>query len=109
MQRQEIFPGSFFVEDFPSLAIARWAAASIGLGAECSGCAESGGSKSSGVTPKTRTILLTIIATLVVVGVLQNMRQVTLRFILWEASVPLAGFLLVLVGLGFLGGLFWRR
>jgi len=61
------------------------------------------------VTPKTRTILLTIIATLVVVGVLQNMRQVTLRFILWEASVPLAGFLLVLVGLGFLGGLFWRR
>ncbi len=61
------------------------------------------------VSKQTRTIILTIIATLVVVGVLQNMRTVSIRFILWEVGVPLSLFLLFVVGLGFVAGLFWRR
>lgn len=61
------------------------------------------------MSKQTRTIILTIIATLVVVGVLQNMRTVSIRFILWEVGVPLSLFLLFVVGLGFVAGLFWRR
>jgi uncharacterized integral membrane protein len=61
------------------------------------------------VSKETRIVILTIVATLVVVGVLQNMRTVTIRFILWEMGVPLSLFLLFVVGLGFIAGLFWRR
>jgi uncharacterized integral membrane protein len=61
------------------------------------------------VSKQTRIVILTIVATLVVVGVLQNMRTVTIRFILWEMAVPLSLFLLFVVGLGFIAGMFWRR
>lgn len=61
------------------------------------------------VSKETRLVILSIIGTLVVVGVLQNMRTVTIRFILWEMGVPLSLFLLFVVGLGFIAGLFWRR
>jgi len=61
------------------------------------------------VSKETRLIVLSVIATLVMVGVLQNMREVSIRFILWEVRVPHALFLLFVVGLGFIAGLFWRR
>ncbi|MBE2216044.1 MAG: LapA family protein [Opitutaceae bacterium] len=61
------------------------------------------------MSKETRLVILSIIGTLVVVGVLQNMRTVTIRFILWEMGVPLSLFLLFVVGLGFIAGLFWRR
>ena len=61
------------------------------------------------VSKQTRTIILTVTATLLVVGVLQNMRTVTIRFVLWDTGVPLSLFLLFVAGLGFIAGLFWRR
>lgn len=61
------------------------------------------------MSKQTRTIVLTVIATLLAVGILQNIRTVTIRFVLWEASVPLSLFLLFVAGLGFTAGLFWRR
>jgi len=61
------------------------------------------------VSKETRIVILSVIATLVVVGVLQNMRTITIRFILWEMGVPLSLFLLFVVGLGFIAGMFWRR
>lgn len=73
------------------------------------GAAQARGSTRFVVSKQTRTIVLTIIATLVAVAVLQNMRSVTVRFVLWDAAVPLSLFLLFVCGLGFLAGLFWRR
>ena len=61
------------------------------------------------VSKQTRTILLSVIVTLIAVGVLQNMRTVLIRFILWDAGVPLSLFLIFVAGLGFTAGLFWRR
>ena len=61
------------------------------------------------MSKETRIVILSVIATLVVVGVLQNMRTITIRFILWEMGVPLSLFLLFVVGLGFIAGMFWRR
>lgn len=61
------------------------------------------------MSKETRIVILTIIGTLIVVGVLQNMREVPIRFILWEVRVPHSLFLLFVVGLGFIAGLFWRR
>jgi uncharacterized integral membrane protein len=61
------------------------------------------------MSPKHRTIILTVIVTLFVVFALQNMREVTVRVIVWNLSVPLV----VLIALVFLGGgvagWFWRR
>jgi uncharacterized integral membrane protein len=61
------------------------------------------------MSQKTRTIVLTVIATLLVVFVLQNMKSVTLKVIVWNLSTPLV----VLIGLVFFGGAvagwFWRR
>jgi len=56
-----------------------------------------------------RTILITALATLVVVLMLQNMRSVTLRFVVWELRFPLAVLLPAIFGAGILAGRVWRR
>lgn len=56
-----------------------------------------------------RTIVLTIVATLLVVLMLQNFRPVMLRVIVWETSAPLALLLPVVFVCGGLLGWFWRR
>lgn len=61
------------------------------------------------VSKQTRLIILTVVATLLGVAILQNIGEVPIRFIRWEARVPHSLFLLFVVGLGFIGGLFWRR
>jgi uncharacterized integral membrane protein len=58
---------------------------------------------------QTRTIVLTIIATLFAVFALQNLNSIRVRVIVWNPSVPLV----VLIALVFFGGAvagwYWRR
>lgn len=56
-----------------------------------------------------RTILITTLATLVVVLMLQNMRSVTLRFVVWEVRFPLVLLLPLIFGAGIFAGRIWRR
>jgi uncharacterized integral membrane protein len=56
-----------------------------------------------------RTILITTLATLVVVLMLQNMRSVTLRFVVWEIRFPLVLLLPLIFGAGVFAGRIWRR
>jgi uncharacterized integral membrane protein len=56
-----------------------------------------------------RTILITVIATIVLIMALQNMRGVLLRLIVWDATVPLALLLLAAFGAGVAVAAFWRR
>jgi len=56
-----------------------------------------------------RTILITALATLVVVLMVQNMRSVTLRFVVWEVRFPLIVLLPLIFGAGIFAGRIWRR
>ncbi len=47
-----------------------------------------------------RTIVTSVLITLVIVVVLQNLRGATIRFIVWDVSMPLA----LLLGLTFAAG-----
>lgn len=58
---------------------------------------------------QTRTIVLTVIATLFVVFVLQNLRSVSVRVIVWTPSVPLVGLLSLVFLAGGIAGWYWRR
>ena len=58
---------------------------------------------------QTRTILVTIVATLLAVVIFQNIRAVDFRFILWQFTVPLTLVVLVSIGVGMLVHWIWRR
>lgn len=62
-----------------------------------------------GMSGKPRTIIISVIATLLAVLLLQNVRAVTLRFVVWEVSLPLALVVAVGFGLGYGVAWFWRR
>lgn len=61
------------------------------------------------MTRQTRTIVLTVIATLFVVFALQNLDHVRVRVIVWYPSVPLVVLLTLVFGAGAVAGWFWRR
>lgn len=56
-----------------------------------------------------RLVLISTVATLLVVLMLQNMGAVTLRFVVWTASVPVALLIPVVFGGGVLATWLWRR
>jgi len=61
------------------------------------------------MSKQTRTVVLTVIATLLAVFTLQNLREVSVKVIVWNPSIPLV----VLIGLVFIAGgiagWFWRK
>jgi uncharacterized integral membrane protein len=61
------------------------------------------------MSPKNRTIVLTVIVTLLVVFAVQNLHNVRVKVIVWNPSIPLV----VLMALVFVGGVvadrLWRR
>jgi uncharacterized integral membrane protein len=61
------------------------------------------------MSPKSRTIVLTVLATLFVVFALQNLGNVRVKVIVWTPSIPLV----VLMAFVFAGGVvadrLWRR
>ena len=61
------------------------------------------------VNKRARTIIVTAALTLSAVLMLQNMRQVTLRFVMWDATLPLALLLALVFACGAIGAWFWRR
>lgn len=58
---------------------------------------------------QTRTIVLTIIATLFVVFALQNLRDVTVQVVVWRPSIPLVVLIALVFFAGAVAGWFWRR
>jgi uncharacterized integral membrane protein len=65
--------------------------------------------RSCAVKRDTRLVIIATVATLLVVLMLQNMRAYTLRFVVWEASIPFALLAPVLFLGGVLAGSLWRR
>ena len=61
------------------------------------------------MSKQSRTIFITVVATLLAVLILQNLRSVDLRFIVWDFSAPLVLVLLLVFGGGLATGYFWRR
>lgn len=61
------------------------------------------------MTRQSRTIVLTVIATLFVVFALQNLRTVSVRVIVWNSSVPLVVLLSLVFLAGGVAGWYWRR
>lgn len=61
------------------------------------------------MSKQTRTIVLTVIATLFAVFALQNLRDVSVRVIVWTPSIPLVVLLLLVFLAGGVAGWFWRR
>jgi uncharacterized integral membrane protein len=61
------------------------------------------------VSKQAQTILVTVLATLIAILVLQNIRGVTLRFIIWQGNFSLAVLLPAVFFAGALAGWFWRR
>ena len=61
------------------------------------------------MSKQTRTIILTVIATLLVVFILQNLRDVTVRIIVWTPSVPLVVLIALVFLAGGIAGWFWRK
>ncbi|BET68178.1 hypothetical protein ASA1KI_30960 [Opitutales bacterium ASA1] len=60
------------------------------------------------LSPRAKTILLSVAATLLIVLILQNWRSATVRFVVWEASMPLALLVLFSAGAGWLSHWIWR-
>ena len=60
------------------------------------------------LSPRAKTILLSVAATLLFVLILQNLRPVALRFVVWDASVPLALLVVLSAGAGWLSHWIWR-
>lgn len=58
---------------------------------------------------QTRTIVLTVIATLLVIFALQNVRDVPVRVIVWTPAVPLVLLIALVFFVGGVAGWFWRR
>ena len=56
-----------------------------------------------------RTIITTVVITLLAILVLQNIRAVTLRVIVWDVTLPLALVVIVSVAIGVGTAWFWRR
>jgi uncharacterized integral membrane protein len=61
------------------------------------------------MTKQSRTIVLTVIVTLFVVFVLQNLRSVSVRVIVWTPSVPLVVLLSLVFLAGGVAGWYWRK
>ena len=61
------------------------------------------------MSKQARTIVLTVIATLFAVFALQNLRDVSVRVIVWTPSVPLVVLLVLVFLAGGVAGWFWRR
>lgn len=61
------------------------------------------------MSKQTRTIVLTVIATLVVVFALQNTRSVSVRVIVWNPAIPLVVLIGLVFSAGAVAGWFWRR
>ena len=61
------------------------------------------------MSKQTRTIVLTVIATLFVVFALQNLRDVPVRVIVWTPSVPLVVLIALVFLAGGVAGWFWRK
>lgn len=61
------------------------------------------------MSKQTRTVVLTVIVTLLAVFILQNLREVSVKIVVWNPSIPLV----VLIGFVFLAGgvagWFWRK
>ncbi|MGH8018675.1 MAG: hypothetical protein ACREIA_10335 [Opitutaceae bacterium] len=55
-----------------------------------------------------RTILVTVLVTLMAVLVLQNLRGTTVRFIVWDLAMPLAMLVILAFALGWMLHWFWR-
>jgi len=60
------------------------------------------------MTPKFRTILITVLATLLTVLILQNLRGTSVRFIVWDVGMPLSLLVILAFGLGWAMHWFWR-
>ncbi len=55
-----------------------------------------------------RTVVVTVLVTLMVVLVLQNLRGATVRFIVWDLAMPQAALVLLAFALGWAMHWFWR-
>jgi uncharacterized integral membrane protein len=61
------------------------------------------------MSKQTRTIVLSVIVTLLVVFILQNMREVSVRIIVWTPSIPLVMLIALVFLAGGIAGWFWHK
>jgi uncharacterized integral membrane protein len=61
------------------------------------------------VSKQATTILVTVLGTLITILVLQNIRQVTVRFVIWQGDFSLAVLLPAVFFGGVVAGWFWRK